>query len=974
MNHYAADVENDDDNNNNINMEEEDKEEGKSLGTTTTTPQEVKQKKEEDALSCAQHASEILITIIQNSQLDSPVMISLTRNPALKRIIDLIIHPRTTAAATTTIRDMAEKEEEVFSPHESIMTCAIMVLESIVLQLGGYGAVATNTTKTLDDNGDTSIMVGQNNAQVTTEEQSFINNENGTLTPSAKQSATQVGRPSLVTIADTSTLLEYIPTLLTRLSSLLTHPSTKSWMLPVQFISSGNNNNSHSQQQEQQQQQSSREILGMSRLRIIRLIEALVLLGDSAIDKALLHNNENENDCVLEKCLELFWTFEWNSMLHQSIANLLVHVFEGGEGRMGLQMYFLGRCNLLGRLMESFDECGGGGSSENDDISCSNEADDAAVVGAAVDTSSSNRERSQVGDGSKIEDISDNVDVDDDADAVVPVSEDDVDSAMEKESQEQRKDSGDDDGLSDPSESGDLVTINSSACASSSSPQERLPPPSSRTSFRKGYMGHIIIICQALVHSCNATTLGTAGDADNNCGDDIDIDEPGSSPLKSPESMDEIGTSSCFETSAIQAAAHTIDDSSSSTMSNSKKRKGQSPARDGSEDIKRLACPSPTSGSESDLFSSPASPIPKVPSVAQSSEECDDGAECYQPNNGPQGKTLLSIETMLQQHPLYNKWQHFISTVLASEISVQSTPLGGQQAVDPTNSGYESSMMPSVINDNSDSDFLGIDQNGPLGCAGVLGGLIVGEIDMDENDLDIAASMMEALSLPTSNGHGGGPSNPAGHSRRRGVSLLGGGESEKGTAGTIGNFGSVIEQPGGFKDYVYDDPLGGIHPFGSAESSDEDDKNADCDSSNGSEEDGFMADAMVVSRDGGIKQQDGSGNNKKSTATTAQSSGLNDSSTDESEEDDDDDDDDNGDENDDDDVPVMDLFAGHFEPDFANFASFDDNANGDNQFGSDAKDDEKQNDEAGHDIFSATPFDLVDSLSDAETEIPSKPP
>ena len=738
-------------------------------------------------------------------------------------------------------------------------------------------------------------------------------------------------------------------------------------MLPVQFISSGNNN-SHSQQQ---QQQSSRAILGMSRLRIIRLIEALVLLGDSAIDKALLQSNENDNDCVLEKCLDLFWTFEWNSMLHQSIANLLVHVFEGGEGRMGLQMYFLGRCNLLGRLMESFDECGGG-SSENDDISCSNEADDAAVVGAAVDTSSSNRERSQVGDGSKIEDISDNVDVDDDADAVVPVSEDDVDSVMEKESQEQRKDSGDDDGLSDPSDSGDLVTINSSACASSSSPQERLPPPSNRTSFRKGYMGHIIIICQALVHSCNATTLGTAGDADNNCGDDIDIDEPGSSPLKSPESMDEIGTSSCFETSAIQAAAHTIDDSSSSTMSNSKKRKGQSPARDGSEDIKRLACPSPTSGSESDLFSSPASPIPKVPSVAQSSEESDDGAECYQPNNGPQVKTLLSIETMLQQHPLYNKWQHFISTVLASEISVQSTPLGGQQAVDPTNSGYESSMMPSVINDNSDSDFLGIDQNGPLGCAGVLGGLIVGEIDMDENDLDIAASMMEALSLPTSNGHGGGPSNLAGHSSRRGVSLLGGGESEKGTAGTIGNFGSVIEQPGGFKDYVYDDPLGGIHPFGSAESSDEDDKNADCDSSNGSEEDGFMADAMVVSRDGGIKQQDGSGNNKKSTATTAQSSGLNDSSTDESEEDDDDDDD-NGDENDDDDVPVMDLFAGHFEPDFANFASFD-NANGDNQFGSDAKDDEKQNDEAGHDIFSATPFDLVDSLSDAETEIPSKPP
>ena len=51
-------------------------------------------------------------------------------------------------------------------------------------------------------------------------------------------------------------------------------------------------------------------------------------------------------------------------------------------------------------------------------------------------------------------------------------------------------------------------------------------------------------------------------------------------------------------------------------------------------------------------------------------------------------------------------------------------------------------MMPSVINDNSDSDFLDIDQDGPSSIGGdAIGGLIVGEIDIDENDLDIAASM-----------------------------------------------------------------------------------------------------------------------------------------------------------------------------------------------------------------------------------------
>jgi hypothetical protein len=278
------------------------------------------------------------------------------------------------------------------------------------------------------------------------------------------------------------------------------------------------------------------------------------------------------------------------------------------------------------------------------------------------------------------------------------------------------------------------------------------------------------------------------------------------------------------------------------------------------------------------------------------------------------------------------------------------------------------------LNDNCDDDFLGTDDQGPSSClgSGAIGGLIVGEIDMDENDLDIAASMMEALSLPPSNGGSGGDGPPVGHSRRRGVigggaTLLGGTDlaattaaSDKGSAGGIGNFGSVIQRPGGLTDYVYDDPLGGVHPFDNGDSSDEEDSPGDTKAD--TDDDGFMSDAMVVSRDGVVSKQGGekagtNGSIKKSASESSDEIG-----------DYDDDDDD------DDEAPVMDLFAGSFEANFANFDAFDNSVpkSDDNPFGSGGKDDTSPGDDIFADStktdddpfeFSKTPFDLVDSLS-----------
>ena len=119
---------------------------GKRLPSCTTTATDIHDRQLEKneqshssandfALLCSQHASEILIAIIQNSPLDSPFMISLSSGPALQKIIDLII---------PTSSSIGIKEHE-FVAHESVMACAITVLECLVLQLGGYGAVASSS-------------------------------------------------------------------------------------------------------------------------------------------------------------------------------------------------------------------------------------------------------------------------------------------------------------------------------------------------------------------------------------------------------------------------------------------------------------------------------------------------------------------------------------------------------------------------------------------------------------------------------------------------------------------------------------------------------------------------------------------------------------------------------------------------------------------------------------------------------------
>ena len=530
------------------------------------------------SLAESQNASEVIITMIQNSPLISPVLLRLTQDPVLSQIM--------TAASSG----------ENFSPHDNRLTCSMNVLESLILQLGGYGSVSAE-----EDDGH-------------------------------------------LPTATAECLLQHLPTVLERLKGLLRHESTKEWVSMMQFSNDP------------------QPILGTSRLRIIRLVECLVLLGNIEVDELLCQSE------ILQVCLDLFWEFEWNSMLHQSVANLLVHVFEGQNSRAILQKYFLQDCNLLQRLVESFEvEAGESPDSPEAPDTMSNDGGDAGendVLPVSDDDIDVDLEREQEvapKDGATKDKTIANDDDDDDA-----IERDPRDRTMSSGSQSSAR-------SLDLSVLKDMLYVGADA-------------PSHIPALRKGYMGHVIIVCQALVHACTATASGgsstewTGEFAENNNGE-------------------------------------------VSTKNNGEEQQRQPGGRD------------------------------KV--IADES-----------------GDSLI-IADLIGSHPMQTKWQDFVTSTLASETAIQSTPLGGFQAtgaIDPLHSHRPGPDMTDFQDDDYDDDDDDDDD--------IPGGDV---IDMDDNDIEIAASMIDALSLPKSR------------------------EFEP------NEFGAASGGGGG--NYVFDDPLGGGHRF-----------------------------------------------------------------------------------------------------------------------------------------------------------------
>jgi hypothetical protein len=450
-------------------------------------------------------------------------------------------------------------------------------------------------------------------------------------------------------IADLSTMIEHLPRLLGNLAKLLRHPSTAQWKSPMQFSKS-----------------EPQPLLGTSRLRIVRVLEAMVLLGDPEVDSYLVMS-----DC-LETCLDLFWEFQWCSMLHQSVANLLVHVFEGGNARVDMQEYFIIQCNLLSRLMDSYLEMG--------------VTPNMPAVVLGLKELDGGGAASSVGSDKGSSDH-------------LPVSEDDVDAALEQESEAQGQ------GASSEKEA-EMTSVDQGSMEAvqfESRDNSIIGAGAPSQSFRLGYMGHVIIICQALVHA-------STEDADENQEENSNMEGSETRRATDGESGD-----------------------------------GQDGGVNGFADVSR-----------EDTLQEP-----------------------------------LLLAEMVKYHPAVERWHAFMSTTLASETSIQATPLGGFNA--SANGDPLHSHRPGL----EEEDMMDDDGSTPaLPPRGMLGG---GDaIDMDDNDLDIAASMISGMTLGRQNsgssgGSGGDNDSDGGNSGNSGDS------QRTYDSGETANSGSG---------YMFDDPLG----------------------------------------------------------------------------------------------------------------------------------------------------------------------
>mmetsp|Transcript_4483 Transcript_4483/g.12879 ORF Transcript_4483/g.12879 Transcript_4483/m.12879 type:complete len:1048 (-) Transcript_4483:786-3929(-) len=628
---------------------------------------------EDQRLSLCQNASEVLITIIQNSPLTAPILHTMTTDPILN---DLMV-------AGSSLQD----ESDDFSPHDSTVTCTMNVLESLILQLGGYGSVGTVILPEEDEQGQP--IEGADAAQ------------------------RELSQTQRLDLATTDTLRLHLPQMLESLSQLLLHPCAEKWVSPMQYA-----------------KDRPQHLLGSSRLRIVRLLESLVLLGDPGVDSVLCQSR------CLEICLDLFWKFQWCSMLHQSVANLLVHVFEGANARSELQEYFIVRCNLLGRLMDSFtfsesDLAGAAASAATPNLSktlfdLKGQAADAATSSVESDKGSSSS------DGSSATTDSD----DDDGNENENQAENDQDpsSTPDADADADAQDKAEDDAAMQLGDGADQPKGHDNMLALADTAPEQ--------SFRLGYMGHVIIICQALVHACTC-------------------DE---GPSETPSMAEE-----ALANNAVDAGA-------------------QQPFMNGNVDVK-AAFPGAAEDAiqaQQGASSDPAS-HPDQPAYP------DDGGYDGENPDYPQDNSPLVLAHLVDTHALAFQWQDFISTTLESETAIQSTPLGGVN-------------LPGGPMDQLHGHRPGLADEGEYDDDGAAppmpprGIMADGEvIDMDDNDLEVAANMMLGMTL--------GNESAEDHDMRNAQLLAGiAPQDESG-------------QPGS---YHFDDPLGG-NRFGHFDQNDDDD-------------------------------------------------------------------------------------------------------------------------------------------------------
>ena len=90
--------------------------------------------------------------------------------------------------------------------------------------------------------------------------------------------------------------------------------------------------------------------LGHRGLQLVKFIESVVRVGVEVMDVALCENE------VFKTCIQLFFKYESNSLLHLSVQRILIHVIEGDQHTRDTQLHVLIKCDLLRILRKRLDE------------------------------------------------------------------------------------------------------------------------------------------------------------------------------------------------------------------------------------------------------------------------------------------------------------------------------------------------------------------------------------------------------------------------------------------------------------------------------------------------------------------------------------------------------------------------------------------------------------------------------------------
>lgn len=463
---------------------------------------------------------------------------------------------------------------------------------------------------------------------------------------------------------------------------------------------------------------------GQPRWRGVRVLEALVLLGEEEIDRVMVSEENGSGDIIGMAC-DLFWEMEWCSGLHQSVANMVVHILEGENKRHYLQHYLINKYNILQYFMKAFKKNEEMVQKTNFRLGYMGHV---IIMCQALEHVEHNKE-------SEI-----NEDINHDAKDVILAcrSNDDVEMVEMTEMGNTTTKDDDEDCMDDKvnDEVGDILDgkeeqedephslsaeIQSNAYSGSDGENDTLPP----------------VLCEeAISTSSHGENKTEVENVDSNFEKDfVSHDMRNASVITDyvPPSVEQNDDTSNFEKDFVSSKVGLM--------------------------AQAIATPIPVDDSN-DISQGPPSEerIPPKHLETLTPSPTTPDSKCSHPSS--------EIISILKSHSLYTSWCEFLSTVLAADTLIQSTHLGGTHS---EKSGHDCINQANAFDDFEDTDT-------DVLSAGIPGD----DFDVSDNLLDIAASMMEGIYV----------------SNKMGTSMLGTGPDEDITSQLISG------------NYLFDDPLG----------------------------------------------------------------------------------------------------------------------------------------------------------------------